>query len=83
VRLVYQPLAAPGVAASDLLDARTGGFLDWEGKPLSQQPRAYRFKDLAGNFAEKEISLLGQAGISRNKISPGVETFLLGTGGKG
>ncbi|MEW5899733.1 MAG: YcdB/YcdC domain-containing protein, partial [Bacillota bacterium] len=63
VRLVYQPLAAPGVAASDLLDARTGEFLDWTGKPLSQQRRVYRFNDIAGNFAEEEISLLGQAGL--------------------
>lgn len=63
VRLVYQPLTAPGVPASDLLDARTGEFLDWAGKPLSQLRRAYRFNDIAGNFAEKEISLLGQAGL--------------------
>ena len=63
VLLVYQPLAASGVLASDLLDARTGEFLDWEGKPLSQRPRAYRFNDIAGNFAEKEIALLGKAGL--------------------
>ncbi|MGB9905099.1 MAG: S-layer homology domain-containing protein, partial [Desulfotomaculales bacterium] len=63
VRLVYQPLAAPGVAASDLLDARTGEFLDWTGKPLSQQRRVYRYNDIAGNFAEEEISLLGRAGL--------------------
>ncbi|GAB6274866.1 MAG: S-layer homology domain-containing protein [Peptococcaceae bacterium] len=63
VRLVYQPLAAPGIPASDLFDARTGEFLDRKGKPLSLRPRAYRFNDIAGNFAEKEISLLGRAGI--------------------
>ena len=63
VRLVYQLLAAPGVAASDLLDARTGEFLDWAGKPLSQQRRVHRFDDIAGNFAEEEISLLGRAGL--------------------
>lgn len=63
VRLVYQPLAAPGIPASDLFDARTGEFLDGEGKPLSLRPRAYRFNDIAGNFAEKEISLLGRAGL--------------------
>lgn len=63
VRLVYQPLADPGQPTSDMMDARTGQFLDWEGKPLTQQPRPYRFNDIAGNFAEKEISLLGQAGI--------------------
>jgi hypothetical protein len=63
VRLVYQPLAAPGAAASDLLDARTGEFLDWVGEPLSRQRRVHRFNDIAGNFAEEEISLLGQAGL--------------------
>ena len=63
VRLVYQPLAAPGIPASALFDARTGEFLDGEGKPLSLRPRAYRFNDMAGNFAEREASLLGRAGI--------------------
>ncbi|QGP91110.1 S-layer homology domain protein [Neomoorella glycerini] len=63
LRLVYQPLGDPGYTTSDMLDARTGQFLDWEGKPVAQQPRPYRFNDIAGNFAEKEINLLGQAGI--------------------
>jgi len=63
VRLVYQPLAAPGIPASDLFDACNGEFLDWEGRPLSLRPRSYRFNDIAGNFAEQEASLLGRAGI--------------------
>ncbi|WP_338823736.1 hypothetical protein MHOCP_19220 [Moorella humiferrea] len=63
IRLVYQPLGDSSSATSDMIDARTGQFLDWEGKPIAQQPRPYRFNDIAGNFAEKEISLLGQAGI--------------------
>ena len=63
VKLVYLPVAAPNQLVSDVLDARTGEFLDWQGKPLSQQPRAYHFTDIAGHFAEKEISLLAQAGI--------------------
>ncbi len=46
-----------------MIDARTGEALDWQGKPLVQQPRPYRFTDIAGHWAEKEISLLGQAGI--------------------
>ncbi|WP_258360740.1 YcdB/YcdC domain-containing protein [Moorella sulfitireducens] len=63
VRLVYQPMGNPGIATSDMIDARNGQFLDWEGKPLAAQPRPYHFNDIAGNFAEKEINLLGQAGI--------------------
>ncbi|MDN5344612.1 MAG: hypothetical protein PWQ18_723 [Clostridia bacterium] len=63
IHLVYQPLGDPGQPASDMMDARTGQFLDWEGKPIARQPRPYHFNDIAGNFAEKEINLLGQAGI--------------------
>ena len=63
IQLVYQPLGDPGQPASDMIDARSGQFLDWEGKPITMQPRPYRFNDIAGNFAEKEINLLGQAGI--------------------
>ncbi|PRR73319.1 YcdB/YcdC domain-containing protein [Neomoorella humiferrea] len=63
IRLVYQPLGNSPFITSNMIDARTGQFLDWEGKPIGRQPRPYRFNDIAGNFAEKEISLLGQAGI--------------------
>jgi len=62
-RLVYQPMVKPGRQFFNMLDARTGEPLDWQGKPLAQQPRAYHFTDITGNFAEKEISLLGRAGI--------------------
>lgn len=63
IRLVYQPLGNSNFDASNMIDARTGQFLDWEGKPIGLQPRPYRFNDVAGNFAEKEINLLGRAGI--------------------
>ncbi|WP_338818037.1 YcdB/YcdC domain-containing protein [Neomoorella thermoacetica] len=63
VRLVYQPLAAPGTSAAAMVDARTGQLLDWQGTPLNQAPRPYHFNDIAGNFAEREINLLGQAGL--------------------
>ncbi|OAT82400.1 hypothetical protein A6M21_09330 [Desulfotomaculum copahuensis] len=61
-RLVYQPLAEPGMLVSNLIDAKTGAPLDWQGKPISRSG-AFHFNDIAGNFAEKEINLLGQAGI--------------------
>ncbi|OIQ60918.1 peptidase propeptide and YPEB domain protein [Moorella thermoacetica] len=63
VHLVYQPLAAPGTSAAAMVDARTGQPLDWQGNPLNQAPRPYHFNDIAGNFAEREITLLGQAGL--------------------
>jgi hypothetical protein len=63
IRLVYQPTSDNPLSASNRIDATTGKFLDWDGNPLSELPRPYTFKDIAGNFAEKEISLLGSAGI--------------------
>lgn len=63
VRLVYQPVAAPGTPAAVMVDARNAQPLDWQGNPLKQASRPYRFNDIAGNFAEKEINLLGQAGL--------------------
>lgn len=63
IRLVYQPKVENPLTVSNRIDAKTGQFLDWQGKPLSQLPRPYSFKDITGNFAEKEISLLGQAGV--------------------
>lgn len=63
IRLVYKPSMDNALARSNLMDAKTGQFLDWQGQALAELPRPYYFKDISGNFAEKEISLLGQAGI--------------------
>ncbi|MDR3541575.1 MAG: S-layer homology domain-containing protein [Desulfosporosinus sp.] len=64
IRLVYQPMPASGsLISSNILDAKTGEFLDWQGQPASQMRRAYHFTDIGDNFAQKEITLLGQAGI--------------------
>ncbi len=63
LRLVYQPLPQNDVMFSNTLDARSGEFLDYMGRPVAQIPKAYLFKDVQGNFAEKEIRMLGQAGI--------------------
>jgi hypothetical protein len=60
--LAYRP-ANDGNRVSDIIDAKTGQFLDWQGKPLTAQPRSYHFTDIAGLEAEKEITALGQAGI--------------------
>lgn len=61
-RLAYLP-ANDGNRISDIIDAKTGQFLDWQGKPLTAQPCSYHFTDISGLEAEKEITALGQAGI--------------------
>ncbi|NLM21672.1 MAG: S-layer homology domain-containing protein [Peptococcaceae bacterium] len=61
-RLVYRPAAING-ASSDLMDAKSGIFLDWRGKPLTDQPCRLNFNDIADNPYAKEITVLGLAGI--------------------
>ncbi|HVJ48278.1 MAG TPA: YcdB/YcdC domain-containing protein [Desulfitobacterium sp.] len=63
IRLVYQPSLDNVLARSNIMDAKAGQFLDWQGQALVDLPHPYYFKDIAGKSAEKEISLLGQAGI--------------------
>ncbi|MEA4903157.1 YcdB/YcdC domain-containing protein [Desulfitobacterium sp.] len=63
IRLVYQPSLKNVLARSNMMDAKTKQFLNWQGEALENLEHPYYFKDIAGNFAEKEISLLGQAGI--------------------
>lgn len=63
LRLVYQPLAANSDIPSQTLDAKTGEFLDYMGRPMTKIPRAHRFTDIQGSFAEKEIGMIGQAGL--------------------
>jgi len=62
-RLVYLPSIDPTGPSSKMLDARTGGLLDGRGRPIELQPQARKFTDIAGNFAEYEIGLLGRAGL--------------------
>jgi hypothetical protein len=61
-RLVYRPSSA-GAITSDLMDAKNGLFLDWQGNPLKDHPRRLSFNDISGDPAEKEIATLGLAGI--------------------
>lgn len=60
VRLVYFPESKDGLS---MLDAKTGEPLYQNGQSVSDKPRSYVFNDVEGHFAQKEISLLGQAGI--------------------
>lgn len=73
IRLVYQPSLKNVLARSNMMDAKTKQFLNWQGEALENLEHPYYFKDIAGNFAEKEISLLGQAGIfgeNRDEFKP-------------
>lgn len=63
MRLTYQPQNPPSQPYISYIDAKTGESLDYQGKPISSRIRARYFNDIAGNFAAKEISLLGQAGL--------------------
>lgn len=62
VRLVYQPQLIYAPSTAQMIDAKTGEALDWSGKPKSQWVKALNFNDIQGNFAEKEISLMGMTG---------------------
>lgn len=62
VRLVYQPQIKRSPDA-DMIEAKTGKLLDWQGQPVGQAPKAYKFTDISDNPHAQEISLLGQAGV--------------------
>ncbi|MDD3363451.1 MAG: hypothetical protein PHZ03_00560 [Syntrophomonas sp.] len=63
MRLIYQPQTPPSQPHSSMIDARNGEKLNEQGQPIAQNLGIHVFNDIAGNFAEKEISLLGQAGL--------------------
>lgn len=62
-KMVYVSQAEVKARQSNMIDAISGEPLNWDGTAVadSLQPRV--FTDIAGHFAEKEISMLGQAGI--------------------
>ncbi|AHF06086.1 PepSY domain-containing protein [Desulfitobacterium metallireducens] len=62
VRLVYQPQINYSPSTAQMIDAKTGDPLDWSGKPKSQWVVPLYFNDIQGNFAEKEIGLMGLTG---------------------
>jgi len=63
MHLIYQPQTQPDQANFSMIDAHSGDKLDGQGTPLGENEGIHVFNDIAGNFAEKEISLLGQAGL--------------------
>lgn len=61
VHLVYHWQHMP----SYMLDAKTGKFLNWRGKPLPPQLKK-SFTDISGHRAEKDIKLLTRANIIKS-----------------
>jgi len=62
IRLVYQPKIEYDMYAPVILDAKTGDPMDWYGKPQSQWSEANTYLDIQGNYAEKEIGIMGLTG---------------------
>lgn len=62
VQLVYQTNPDNSMFIPGMLDAQTGELVDWYGKPQSQNALSHHYKDIRGNFAEKEISIMGLTG---------------------
>lgn len=62
VRLVYQPDIVNNMNYSMMIDAKTGDSLDWSGNVQSQLDKAHNFTDVQGNYAEKEIGIMGLTG---------------------
>jgi len=63
VKLVYLPEIKSEGMTSDLLSAKTGQPLGWDGKPLSKSLKAYHFTDLGVTKYATAIQFLGQAGL--------------------
>ncbi|HVJ49733.1 YcdB/YcdC domain-containing protein [Desulfitobacterium sp.] len=81
VRLVYQPQINFSPSTSQMIDAKTGEPLDWYGKSKSQWVKPLYFNDIQGNFAEKEIGLMGLTGAFGeygDKFNPDETVTVLG-----
>lgn len=64
LRLVYLPFNQDrSIPLSNILDAKSGELLDFQGLPLEKGPKPYNFTDLTGVNGAQEIAALGQAGL--------------------
>jgi len=64
LRLVYLPIAKDrSIPISNILDAKSGELLDYQGQPVEKGPKPYSFTDLAEVTGAAEITVLGQAGL--------------------
>jgi len=62
IRLVYQPKTDYNMYIPAMLDAKTGDPVDWYGKSQAEWSLPHTYTDIQGNYAEKEISVMGQTG---------------------
>lgn len=62
VRLVYIPNSDNSMYTPMMLDAKSGEPMDWYGKTQSQWPKSYSYTDIQGNYAEREIGIMGLTG---------------------
>ena len=62
VRLVYQPNSDKNIYLPAMLDAKSGDPMDWYGKSQSQWSKSRNYTDVQGNYAEKEIGIMGLTG---------------------
>lgn len=64
LRLVYLPYNQDrSIPTSNIMDAKSGELLDYQGKPLQEGPKPYIFTDLRGVSGSQEIATLGRAGL--------------------
>ena len=64
LRLVYLPLVQDSsISISNIIDAKSGELLDFQGQPLKEGPKPYIFTDLKEVNGAQEIMALGQAGL--------------------
>lgn len=68
-KLVYKPLAREAHSDFAMIDAVSGAALNNMGSAANAQPSPRSFNDIAGHWAEKEITLIGQAGLM-NEYGP-------------
>ena len=69
-RLVYLPINQDrSTPLSNIVDAKSGELLDYQGLPLEKGPKPYSFTDLTGVNGAQEIATLGQAGLFGDYVS--------------
>ncbi len=63
IHLIYQAQSRPDQPSVSMIEAHNGEKLNDQGQPVSKNLSVHIFNDISGNFAEKEIALIGQAGL--------------------
>ncbi|MEA4925838.1 MAG: S-layer homology domain-containing protein [Syntrophomonadaceae bacterium] len=63
IHLIYQAQNLPEQPDVSMIEAHNGEKLNEQGQPVSKNLGVHIFNDISGNFAEKEIALIGQAGL--------------------